>query len=105
MSGEVLISGDKAINDASVQNAEIRKKKEEEKLRKACADFESLFVYQLFQTMRKTIPAGDPALQSFSKDTYTMMFDQKVAEELSRKGEGIGLQTLLFEQLKKPSKP
>ena len=88
------------VNDASV----VRKRSpesngEEAKLRKACADFESLFVYKLFQSMRKTIPVGNQALQSFSRETYTAMFDQKVAEELSGKGEGIGLQGILFKQL------
>jgi len=29
------------------------------------------------------------------------MLDQKVAEETSKKGEGLGLQTILFNQLKK----
>jgi len=93
-----------ALQDTSAQDAETRKRKiEEQKLRKACADFESLFVYQLFQTMRKTIPSGNPAMQSFGKDTYTMMFDQKVAEEMSKKGAGMGLQTILFNQLKNSS--
>ena len=96
-----------ATHEPSVQNAEAHKKRkiEEQKLRKACADFESLFVYQLFQTMRKTVPAGNPAMQSFCKDTYIMMFDQKVAEEMSKKGEGMGLQTILFNQLKNSSNP
>jgi len=79
------------------------RKIEEEKLRKACADFESLFVYQLLQAMRKTIPEGNPGL-SFGKDTYTMLFDQKIAEEVSKKGEGMGLKTILYEQLKKSLK-
>lgn len=79
------------------------RKIEEEKLRKACADFESLFVYQLLQTMRKTIPEGNSGLSS-GKDTYTMLFDQKIAEELSKKGEGMGLQTILYKQLKKSLK-
>jgi peptidoglycan hydrolase FlgJ len=91
-----------AINDGSVKNVEDQKRKiEGKKLKKVCADFESLFVYNLMQTMRKTIPAGNSATQSVGKDTYNMMFDQKVSEELSHKAGGMGLQTILFNQLKK----
>ncbi len=106
MSGDkVTATGGTGTRDAAIRNAETRQRKfDEHKLRKACADFESLFVYQLFRTMRKTIPAGDPTLRSFGKDTYTMMFDQKIAEELSGKGKGLGLQALLYEQLKNPVK-
>jgi Rod binding domain-containing protein len=32
------------------------------------------------------------------KDTYEMMMDQKISEELARKG-GLGLQGVLFNQL------
>jgi Rod binding domain-containing protein len=35
------------------------------------------------------------------KDTYYMLMDQKVAEDLSRKGNGLGLQKMLYEQLTK----
>jgi len=104
MNDKVISGSVTTTQDTPLQNAETRKSKiEEQKLRKACADFESLFVYQLFQTMRKTIPSGNPAMQSFGKDTYNMMFDQKVAEEMSKKGEGMGLQTILFNQLKNSS--
>jgi len=51
--------------------------------------------------MRNTVPSGDPAMKSFGKDTYNMLFDQKIAEEMSNKGHGIGLQTILFNQLNK----
>jgi len=90
--------------DTSLKNIDVQKRKlEEQKLKKVCADFESLFVYNLLQTMRKTIPKGDSSMQSFGKETYNMMFDQKVAEELSHTGGGMGLQKILYNQLKKPS--
>lgn len=76
------------------------KKREEERLKKACAGFESIFIYHLLQSMRKTVPKGGYLSEnSTSKETYMMMFDQKVAEELAKKGGGIGLQKMLFNQL------
>jgi Rod binding domain-containing protein len=35
------------------------------------------------------------------KDTYTMMMDHKLSEDLARKGGGIGLQKVLYEQMKR----
>jgi peptidoglycan hydrolase FlgJ len=72
---------------------------EENKLRKGCADFEAIFTFYMFKTMRQTIPQSGFLKQSPGKDTYTMMLDQKVAEELANKGGGSGLQQILFEQL------
>lgn len=74
------------------------------KLRKACADFESIFTYQLLKTMRKTIPESKNGTSNYGKDTYTMMMDQKLAETISAKGNGLGLQKALYEQLSKTYK-
>jgi flagellar protein FlgJ len=88
-------------NDAPVQSEE--KLKQEKKLRKACADFESVLLYQMFKTMRNTIPQSGLMNKMTGKDTYEMMMDQKVAEELAKKG-GTGLQGVLFNQLNKGNK-
>jgi flagellar protein FlgJ len=72
----------------------------EENLKKACATFESIFTYYMFKTMRQSMPKSDYFKQSPGKDTFYMLFDQKVAEEMSNKGKGAGLQDTLFEQLK-----
>ncbi|MFO7569593.1 MAG: rod-binding protein [Smithellaceae bacterium] len=69
------------------------------KLKKSCADFESIFTYQLIKTMRATIPKGEKIGESYGKETYTMMMDQKLAEEISSKGDGLGLKKVLYEQL------
>jgi len=71
----------------------------EKKLRKACADFESIFTYYMFKTMRQSIPQSGYFKQSPGKDAYNMLFDQKVAEEMANKGKGAGLQQTLFNQL------
>lgn len=65
-------------------------------LKKACADFESVLAYYLFKSMRETVPDGG----LFKKeDTFSMLMDQKLAEQISQKGEGLGLQNTLFRQL------
>ncbi len=71
------------------------------KLRKACADFEAIFISYIFQTMRKAVPEGNYMGKMPGKDTYTMMMDHKLSEDLSRRGGGIGLQKMLYEQMKR----
>ena len=73
---------------------------EGEKLKKTCADFESILVYYMFKAMRQSIPKSGYLNESPGKDTYNMMLDQKIAEELANKGKGAGLQDTLFKQLK-----
>ncbi|MBN1613662.1 MAG: rod-binding protein [Deltaproteobacteria bacterium] len=89
--------------DAGGQSTRIDEQlKRERSLKKACADFESIFVYYMFKTMRQTVKSGG-AIGSFTgKDTFDMMMDQKVAEELTRRGDGLGLQKILFNQLSVP---
>jgi flagellar protein FlgJ len=81
---------------ASPEDAE-----KDRKLRKACADFEAIFITYIFQTMRKAVPESGYMGKMPGKDTYTMMMDHKLSEDLSRKGGGIGLQKVLYEQMKR----
>jgi flagellar protein FlgJ len=70
----------------------------EEKLKKACADFESIFIYNMLQKMRSTVPKSGLLEGMQGKDTYNSMVDQKVAEDLAGSG-GMGLQKMLFDQI------
>jgi len=73
----------------------------EERLKKACADFESIFISYMLKTMRRTIPQS--GLNDFpGKDIYTMLLDQKVAEDVAKRGGGLGLQEMLLRQLGGP---
>ena len=74
-----------------------RREIREKRLKEVCADFEAIFINHLLKNLRRTIP--ESGLNKLpGKDTYIMMFDQKVAEELSSKGRGIGLQEILLRQ-------
>lgn len=74
----------------------------EKKLKKACADFEAMMVFQLLKTMRQTVPKNGFIKPSQGKETYEMMLDQKVAQDLANKGQGLGLQKVLYDQLSRP---
>ena len=76
---------------------------DEEKLRKACVDFESIFLQQLLQVMRQTIPHGGFLKEGPEKDIFQSLFDQELSKTLAeRKGTGLG--EMLFRQLKKHGK-
>jgi Rod binding domain-containing protein len=66
-------------------------------LRRACKDFESIFVYTLLKTMRQSLPKT--AGLNTSRDIYTSMGDLELARSVAH-GRGVGLGDLLFEQLK-----
>ena len=68
----------------------------EQKLREACEGFEAIFLQQIWQQMRKTVPKG--YLHSKSQETYQSMFDVELAKKMASAG-GIGLADMLYEQL------
>lgn len=92
------MSGIDKIGNQSVAQRQIAADKEK-KLKKVCADFEALLTYNLLKTMRRTIPSGGAVPRSASRDTYEMMMDQHIADTVARKGQGIGLQKAICEQL------
>jgi flagellar protein FlgJ len=46
--------------------------------------FESMFVYLLLKEMRKTIPQGGLGPQMTGKDTYGMLIDMALADEIAK---------------------
>ena len=96
-----------AISQVGGKTDDIKNKAAEEekkKLKKACADFESLFVYNMLKTMRQSIPQSGLTGNGAGKDIYEMMLDQKIAEEVTSKRGGIGLQKMLLEQMQRYQK-
>ena len=59
------------------------------RLKEACDELESLFVYYLFKEMRATVPKNRLINGGKAEEIYTSMMDMEVAKELSRKGIGI----------------
>lgn len=72
------------------------------RLKKTCAEFESIFITYMMKSMKKTI--GEDGLLGNSNEAkiFTSMFDEKLALEIARGG-GIGLGKVLFEKLKTTS--
>jgi peptidoglycan hydrolase FlgJ len=71
----------------------------EKKLKKVCADFEAMLAFQMIKTMRQSVPRNGFLKPSQAQQTYEMMLDQKMAEELAGKSGGLGLQKMLYNQM------
>jgi len=67
-------------------------------LKKACIEFESIFVAYLMKEMRSTIPKSGLISGGKAEEIYTSMLDSELAKEIALNG-GIGLSTRLYEQL------
>lgn len=68
-----------------------RMENENRRLEKACADFEAIFVEQLFKTMRASVPESGLLDGGRAEDIYTSMMDQQVAREMAHGHGAIGL--------------
>jgi len=69
-----------------------------QKLRKACTDFEAVFISKMWEQMRATIPKGG-MLHSPQEDMYRSMFDRDFSEKMASNG-GFGLGDMMYNQLK-----
>jgi len=94
-----IVKDPKVAGEAKAKPLTPKQIEQNKKLKKACADFEAILAYNLFKTMRQTIPKGSSVNQFAGKDTFDMLMDQKVAEELSKKNGGLGIQTIMYNQL------
>jgi Rod binding domain-containing protein len=67
-------------------------------LERSAAMLEGAFLRQLLKVMRETVPESSIFGESLGQSIYTQMFDESVADEVSR-GEGMGLRPILLAQL------
>ena len=72
-------------------------KQDQAKLRKACQDFEAVFIGQIWKQMRSSVPK-DGMLHSKEEESYLSMFDQELSVKMAAGG-GIGLSEMLYANL------
>ena len=81
------------------------KKLDREKLKKACSDFEALFMARMLKQMRQSIPPNGLLGNGPGKEVYQSLMDQELAKKMSQ-GRGIGLGERLYRQvLQREEKP
>ena len=79
--------------------AEGKREKDLRKIKKLCRDVEAIFAYNLMKAMRETVPKSPNIVSSYSRDTYNMILDQKIAEDFADKDDSGGFQKILYKQL------
>src|ERR1051325_6767514 len=72
--------------------------REDPKLREAAQDMESLFVTQMLQAMRQTVPESGLLGSGSGQKLFRDMLDQELAKEISH-GSGLGIGEMLYRQL------
>lgn len=70
----------------------------DKELKRACQDFEAMFIYKLMEQMRRSIPKSGLFPQSHQKEMYQSMFDMEVSAQMART-KGIGLADRLYEDI------
>lgn len=76
----------------------IPKRDNNEELKKALKDFESLFINQMMKTMREGVGKSELFHGGSGEDIYTSMLDEELAKTMSNAG-GIGLEKMLLKQM------
>lgn len=66
-------------------------------LKKACQNFEAVFIGKLWKQMKSTVPK-EGYLHSKQEDSYMGMFDREFSEKMAQAG-GIGLADMIYAQL------
>ena len=73
-------------------------RQDEKRLKEACAEFESLFNYQIVKQMRKTIVKSGLTSGGKGEEIFTSMMDEELSMQMSSR-QGLGLKDVLMEQL------
>ncbi len=83
-----------------VQNSgrSIKPDSNDQDLKEACHQFESLFVKYMLQTMRNTVPENNLFGGGQAEKIYTGMLDDEVARSVSKQ-RGIGLAAIMYAQM------
>jgi len=79
------------------------KRIDEERLKKACSDFESIFIHQVLKSMRQTVPQTGFFGEGPEKEIFQSFFDQELSKSLAQQG-GLGLGNRLYRQMMKYGK-
>ncbi|MBI9105310.1 MAG: rod-binding protein [Spirochaetales bacterium] len=71
---------------------------EEAKLKEACQDFESLFIKQMLDTMRKTVNKGELLNGGMAEDIFEDMLYDEYASAIAGSGD-FGISKMMYSEL------
>lgn len=70
---------------------------ENKELKKACQDFESVFVFQLLKQMRETVKENETFSGGNGGKMFQGLLDMNYAQQVAQKGDGLGIGKMLYE--------
>lgn len=73
----------------------------DEELMEACKSFEQYFIEQAFKGMEKMIPKSEEQSSSKYYDMFKDKLYQEYAEDITDRGDGLGIAKMLYEQMKR----
>lgn len=76
---------------------------DEEKLKKACEDFEAIFVNMLLKSMKNTVDESGLTKKSHAREMFESMLNEEMASSIA-KGRGIGIAEILYDSLNSDNK-
>jgi Rod binding domain-containing protein len=74
------------------------KRIDRDKLKKSCADFESILISQLLKSMRQSVTTSGLMGGGLGKDMYFSLVDQEVSQSLAKRG-SLGLGKMIYDQV------
>ncbi len=91
------------MRSSSAGNAEKIKREantaDDAKLKKACSDFEAIFIKQMLDSMRKTVTKSGLMDGGMAENIFEDMLYDKYAEKMSKTG-NFGIKDILYKQFK-----
>ena len=76
----------------------VQKNAQSEKLRKACEDFEAIFIKQMLSSMKKTVNRSGLMGGGFAEEIYEDMLYDEYAKKMTKTA-GFGIAKTLYNQL------
>ena len=90
----------KALEAGSRGNDPGSRKIDREKLKRACSDFEALFLARMLKVMRQSVPSSGLWGNGPGKEIYDSLMDQELGKKMAQR-EGLGLGKKLYNQVLK----
>ncbi len=89
----------KLNSDINKLSKEAKEIKNDKKLKDACKDFESFFLYYMFKEMKKTVPEYDIVKKSNGEKIYESFYLEQITKKMADRG-GIGIADMIYNNFK-----
>ena len=70
----------------------------EDRLKKACGQFESIFINQILRSMRRTVPHGGLLKEGPEMEIFQSLYDETLSQNLAQQ-KGVGLGKMIYRQM------